>query len=156
MIQLTAFDFLRNALGHDAAFIASLVTRGRRTGNSHTVRLKAVSHLGLVYFSRHRPDSDWYLNAAANSDVNIIFEMGSVIHGLRGKRATDDDADDDDDDDTNDATRVAGCADTLMVPGTACVVHDEALLGAISCIKYPGEARAGERRVAIGVALDFP
>lgn len=99
-----------------AAFRAVLVTRGRRTGNEHAVPLRAVSHSGRLYFSRHRPDGDWYLNAAANPDV-------AVVRGEQSAR------------------------------GVARVVSDEGLLRIISELKYPGQERASERRVAIEVSL---
>lgn len=99
------------------AFRAVLVTRGRRTGNEHAVPLRAVSHSGRLYFSRHLPDGDWYLNAAANPDV-------AVIRGEQSAR------------------------------GVARIVSDEGLLRIVSELKYPGQERAKERRVAIEVSLD--
>lgn len=99
------------------AFRAVLVTRGRRTGSEHAVPLRAVSHSGRLYFSRHLPDGDWYLNAAANPDV-------AVIRGEHSAR------------------------------GTARIVSDEGLLRLISELKYPGQERARERRVAVEVSLD--
>ena len=100
-----------------AVFRIVLVTRGRRTGNEHAVPLRAVSHSGKLYFSRHLPDGDWYLNAAANPDVVVI----------RGKQSA---------------------------RGVAHIVSDEGLLRIISELKYPGQKRATERRVAIEVSLD--
>ncbi len=101
----------------EAAFRAVLVTRGRRTNSEHAVPLRAVSRSGKLYFSRHLPDGDWYLNAAANPDV-------AVIRGEQSAR------------------------------GTARIVSDEGLLRTISELKYPGQERARERRVAIEVSLD--
>ena len=98
----------------DCAFRARLTTRGRRSGRHHTVWLTAVVHGGDYYFSRHRPDSDWFLNAVANPDV--VVEAGG--HAVRG---------------------------------TAARVHDPDVLHLISSIKYPGQARAADRRVAIRV-----
>ena len=103
-----------------STFYATLITRGRITNKPHSVKLKAVSYSGRIYFSRHRPDADWYLNAAANSDVVVGF----------------------DDDDGTTAT------------GKAHVVCDVILLQLVSELKYKGERRAKERRVAIGVLLD--
>lgn len=104
----------------DATFRAVLVTVGRSTGREHTVLLKAVSYGGRIYFSRHRPDGDWYLNAVANPAVKIMIEGKSI----------------------------AGIAREVM---------EENLLQKISELKYPGEARAKERRVAIEVsAEDWP
>jgi len=37
-----------------------LVTKGRKTGKEHTVMLRAVNHDGKIYFSRHKPDGDWF------------------------------------------------------------------------------------------------
>lgn len=53
-------------------FTAMLVTKGRRTGSAHQVMLRAVRYNGRMYFSRHRPDSDWFLNALANPEVIIL------------------------------------------------------------------------------------
>ena len=33
--------------------------------------LRAVNHNGKIYFSRHRPDGDWFQNAIANPQVKI-------------------------------------------------------------------------------------
>jgi len=50
-----------------------LTTKGRKTGKEHSVMLLAVNHNGKIYFSRHRPDGDWFKNAVINSDVEIEF-----------------------------------------------------------------------------------
>ncbi len=50
-----------------------LITQGRRTGNEHAVMLRAVNHDGKIYFSRHRPDGDWFKNAIVNPDVKIRY-----------------------------------------------------------------------------------
>lgn len=101
-----------------ATFRAVLITRGRKTGNTHAVQLKAVSHSGRIYLSRHRPDGDWYLNAVANPDVIVEYGKGT------GKK---------------------------RISGMARAVTDKRLLQRISDIKYPGEERAKEYRVAIEV-----
>lgn len=106
----------------DGVFRATLVTRGRRTGRSHAVRLRAVSHAGKIYLSRRRPDGDWYLNAAANPDVRVMYEGAGVGEGVES------------------------------IAGTARVVTDEGLLRLISRLKYPGQKKADERRVAIEVS----
>ena len=93
-----------------------LVTKGRKTNKSHKVALTGVVYSGRIYFSRHKPNSDWYLNAAANSDVTV--QIGNNL-----------------------------------IAGTAHVVSDPKLLQRISELKYPGEARAKEKRVAIEVSL---
>ncbi len=36
--------------------------------------LRAVNHNGKIYFSRHRPDGDWFKNAVNNSDVKIQYK----------------------------------------------------------------------------------
>ena len=99
----------------DCALRARLTTTGRHSGRPHTVWLTAVVHAGDYYFSRHRPDSDWFLNALTNPDV--VVDTGG--HAVRG---------------------------------TAARVHDTALLQLISSIKYPDQARAAEKRVAIRVS----
>ena len=50
-----------------------LVTKGRKTGNVHSVWLRAVKYNGKIYFSRHRPDGDWFQNAMINSEVKIQY-----------------------------------------------------------------------------------
>ena len=58
-------------------FRASLITRGRVTKQLHTVTLRGVKYKDKVYFSRHRPDSDWFKNVIANSEVVINFKKSS-------------------------------------------------------------------------------
>ena len=36
--------------------------------------LRAVNHNGKIYFSRHRPDGDWFQNAIANPQVKIQYK----------------------------------------------------------------------------------
>ncbi len=55
-------------------FKAVLTTKGRKTGKEHSVWLRAVSHNGKIYFSRHRPDGDWFQNASINPEVKINFD----------------------------------------------------------------------------------
>ncbi len=50
-----------------------LTTKGRKTGKEHSVMLRAVNYNGKIYFSRHRPDGDWFQNALSNSDVKIEY-----------------------------------------------------------------------------------
>ncbi len=50
-----------------------LTTKGRISGNEHSVMLRAVNYNGKIYFSRHRPDGDWFKNAIANPDVKIQY-----------------------------------------------------------------------------------
>ena len=33
--------------------------------------LRGVKHNEKIYFSRHRPDSDWFKNAISNSEVEV-------------------------------------------------------------------------------------
>lgn len=54
-------------------FRAMLITKGRNTGKSHSVMLRAVKYNDRVYFSRHKPDGDWFQNAIKNPDVIIEY-----------------------------------------------------------------------------------
>ena len=54
-------------------FITTLITKGRRTGREHIVKLKAVKHDEKLYFSRHRSDSDWFQNALVHSQVKVAY-----------------------------------------------------------------------------------
>ena len=105
--------------GDGSAFTAVLTTRGRVTGRGHSKTLRAVMHNGRIYFSRRRPDSDWFRNAAANPEVEVRI-------GREARR------------------------------GSARVVEDQALLRRISELKYPGQERAAEGRVAVEVTLRGP
>ena len=49
--------------------------------------LRAVNHNGKIYFSRHRPDGDWFQNALANPTVKIQYK-DSVFVG-QAKEVTD-------------------------------------------------------------------
>jgi len=55
-------------------FQAELTTKGRITGKEHSVWLKAVMLNDRLYFSRHRPDCDWFKNAITNSDVRVQYD----------------------------------------------------------------------------------
>ena len=46
---------------------ATLVTRGRKTGKKHSVMLRGVMYNNKIYFSRHRPDSDWFADPAGDA-----------------------------------------------------------------------------------------
>ena len=94
-----------------------LITKGRKTGNPHSVWLRAVKYNKKIYFSRHRPDGDWFQNAIVNSEVKIQYN-------------------------------------NIEFTGRASLVTDEKLNQKISQLKYPGEKRADEKRVAIEVTLD--
>jgi hypothetical protein len=95
-------------------FRATLVTRGRKTGEKHSVMLRGVMYNNKIYFSRHRPDSDWFKNAIANSKVEVLFDDSQFY-------------------------------------GTAKQVTDDGLNEKISTLKYPGEPRANEKRIAIEI-----
>ena len=97
-------------------FRAILSTKGRKTGRIHSVMLRAVKYNEKIYFSRHRPDGDWFKNAMANPDVIIEYNNSTYT-------------------------------------GKANVVKDEKLEQKISQLKYPGEKRADEKRVAIEITL---
>ncbi len=94
-----------------------LTTKGRKTGKQHSVMLRAVNYNGKIYFSRHKPDGDWFKNALINPEVKIEY---------------------------NDS----------IFSGKAKLVTDEELSKKISQLKYPGEEKANEKRVAIEVTFD--
>ncbi|MFQ5573307.1 MAG: nitroreductase/quinone reductase family protein [Nitrosopumilaceae archaeon] len=60
-------------------FKAVLTTKGRKTGKEHSVWLRAVLYNDKVYFSRLRPDGDWFQNAMVNPDVKIDFDNKRVV-----------------------------------------------------------------------------
>jgi hypothetical protein len=100
----------------DKVFRAVLSTKGRKTGKIHSVMLRAVKYNEKIYFSRHRPDGDWFKNAMENPDVIIEYDNSRHM-------------------------------------GKAKLVEDEKLEQKISQLKYPGEKRADEKRVAIEITL---
>ena len=59
---------------NNQAFKAVLTTKGRKTGKEHSVWLRAVMYQDKIYFSRHRPDGDWFQNAIKNSNVKIQID----------------------------------------------------------------------------------
>jgi len=65
-----------------------LITKGRKTGNPHSVMLRAVNHNGKIYFSRHKPDGDWFKNALVNPQVKI--EYNDTIFTGKAKLIIDD------------------------------------------------------------------
>ena len=89
---------------------------GRISGKEHQVMLRGVKHNEKIYFSRHRPDRDWFQNAIANFTVKVIYDNSTFV-------------------------------------GSAKIVSDDALNQTISLLKYPGEKRADEKRVAIEITL---
>ena len=50
-----------------------LITKGRKTGKQHSVMLRAVNYNGKIYFSRHKPDGDWFKNALKNPEVKMEY-----------------------------------------------------------------------------------
>lgn len=100
----------------ESLFRANLVTHGRETGKPHSVTLRGVKYNDKFYFSRHKPDSDWFKNIIKNSEVKIQYQDFSY-------------------------------------PGKATVVTSEDLNQKISLLKYPGEKRSQEKRVAIEITL---
>lgn len=100
----------------ESLFRAILSTKGRNTGKQHSVMLRAVKYNDKIYFSRHRPDGDWFKNAMANPDVTIQYK-------------------------------------DVTYKGKAKLVKDKELEQKISQLKYPGEKRADEKRVALEITL---
>jgi len=58
---------------------AILTTKGRKTGKEHSVWLRTVMYNDKIYFSRHKPDGDWFQNAIANPDVTIDFDGNRFV-----------------------------------------------------------------------------
>ena len=50
--------------------------------------LRAVNYNGKIYFSRHRPDGDWFKNAIANPQVHIIYNNNRLSG--KARKVTDD------------------------------------------------------------------
>jgi len=100
----------------ESLFRAILSTEGRNTGKKHSVMLRAVKYNDKIYFSRHKPDGDWFKNAMANPDVIIEYK-------------------------------------NTTYKGKAKLVEDEKIEQKISQLKYPGEKRADEKRVALEITL---
>ncbi|MCE9652747.1 MAG: nitroreductase/quinone reductase family protein [Nitrosarchaeum sp.] len=100
----------------ESLFRAILSTKGRKTGKQHSIMLRAVKYNDKIYFSRHRPDGDWFKNAMVNPDVTIQYKDETY-------------------------------------KGKAKLVEDEKLEDKISQLKYPGEKRADEKRVALEITL---
>ena len=73
----------------ESSFRVLLQTVGRKSGRPHTVKITAVLYKGAYYFTRHHPDSDWFLNAAHNENVSISFQDGTIVRGL-AQRVNDD------------------------------------------------------------------
>lgn len=56
-----------------------LVTKGRKTGREHAVMLRAVNYNEKIYFSRHKPDGDWFQNAMVNPQVKIKYNNSILL-----------------------------------------------------------------------------
>ena len=50
--------------------------------------LRAVNYKGKIYFSRHRPDGDWFKNSIVNPQVHVIYN-NKKFSG-KARRITDD------------------------------------------------------------------
>jgi hypothetical protein len=94
-----------------------LITKGRKTGKEHSVMLRAVKYNDKIYFSRHKPDGDWFQNAMVNPKVKIKYNNNTFV-------------------------------------GIAKKITDDVLNKKISQLKYPGEERSNEKRIAIEITLD--
>lgn len=65
--------------GHAVSSLVVLVTRGRRSGREHAVTLRTVlDDDGRYYFSRRRPNSDWFKNALYHGAADIIVDGGRI------------------------------------------------------------------------------
>ena len=64
-----------------------LSTKGRMTGKQHSVMLRAVNYNGKIYFSRHKPDGDWFKNAVINPEVKI--EYNNIVFTGKAELVTD-------------------------------------------------------------------
>lgn len=68
--------------------LVHLTTYGRRSGIAHTVLLRGVPYRGSYYFSRHRPDSDWFRNARVWPVVVVAYNghetrgIASEVHDI--------------------------------------------------------------------------
>jgi len=100
----------------EGIFRGVLVTIGRISGKAHQVELRGVKHEDKIYFSRHRPDSDWFKNIMKTPQVSVLYHDSKYA-------------------------------------GIAKVVNDDKLNQKISHLKYPGEERANEKRVAVEITL---
>jgi hypothetical protein len=64
-----------------------LTTEGRSTGKQHSVMLLAVNYNGKIYFSRHRPDGDWFKNSLKNPEVKIKYN--DIVFSGKARLVTD-------------------------------------------------------------------
>jgi len=68
-------------------FHAILSTEGRKTGIRHSVMLRAVRYNEKIYFSRHKPDGDWFRNAIVNPEV--VIEYNNMKYAGKAKLVED-------------------------------------------------------------------
>ena len=66
-------------VNENQVFKAVLTTKGRKTGKEHSVWLRAVLYNNKIYFSRHKPDGDWFQNASINPEVKINFDDKQLV-----------------------------------------------------------------------------
>lgn len=71
----------------DGVLKASLTTTGRKTGNEHSVWLRAVIYEERVYFSRRNENSDWLKNSLAHPQVKV--ELDGQTHAGTASLVTD-------------------------------------------------------------------
>ena len=64
---------------NNQVFKAQLTTKGRNSEKEHTVWLLAVMYEDKIYFSRHRPDGDWFKNAQKNPEVKVQFDESRYL-----------------------------------------------------------------------------
>ena len=62
-------------------FRPSLITKGRRTGKEHKVMLRAVNYNKKIYFSRHKPDSDWFKNVIVSPEIKMEYK-NQIFSGI--------------------------------------------------------------------------
>ena len=65
----------------ERVFRAFLITKGRKSGKSHSVQLRAVSYNDMVYFSRRNENSDWLKNAISDNTVQVEYD-GETHSGI--------------------------------------------------------------------------
>ena len=63
----------------EGVFRGNLVTIGRISGKEHSVELRGVKYEGKIYFSRHKPDSDWFKNAIKNPKVTVLYNDSKFL-----------------------------------------------------------------------------
>ena len=64
---------------NNETFQAILTTKGRKSGKMHSVPLRAVMYNDKIYFSRHKPDGDWFQNAIKNPEVKVQIDNSVFV-----------------------------------------------------------------------------